>query len=103
VKVYSLISTEGADCDPRPGGLRLCHSFTLPEYKGTVSDINVCGHIVVAAIARFSDMTYPPSYEVLLINVLTGAELLFDPKLPQVGVDVMSVVQSSVYLASADI
>jgi hypothetical protein len=53
---------------------------------GTISDIKVCGRIVGAAIAKFSDMSYPPSYEVLLIDAITGSTLLFDPELPQAGV-----------------
>jgi hypothetical protein len=53
---------------------------------GTISGVNVCGHIVGATIANFSAMTSPPSYEVLLIDAIIGAELLFDPKLPQVSV-----------------
>ena len=73
------------DCDLSLGVLRQYHSCTLPEYMGTISDIKVCGRIVGAAIAKFSDMSYPPSYEVLLIDAITGSTLLFDPELPQAG------------------
>ena len=86
VKVYTVMSQGSADYDPSLGVLRQYHSCTLPEYMGTVSDIKVCGHIVGTTIAKFPNMSYPPSYEVLLIDATTGSALLFDPKLPQVSV-----------------
>ena len=77
---------EDVDYNPFLGGLRQCHSYAISESMGTISDVNVCHHIVGVAIAKFSDMTYPPSYEILLIHVVTGAEVLFDPELPHVSV-----------------
>jgi hypothetical protein len=77
---------EDADYIPPLGGLHQCHSYTISESMGTISDVNVCRHIVGVAIAKFSDMTYPPSYEILLIHVGTGVEVLIDPELPHVSV-----------------
>jgi hypothetical protein len=95
-----MIPKGSADCNPSHVGLRQCHTCTLPEYMGTVSGINVCDHIVGATIAKFSAMTSPPSYELLLIDAITGAELLFDPKLPQVSVlDYNPLIQLSIYVA----
>lgn len=64
--------------------LELRHSVSKSLARGAFFDVHVCGHIVAAAVARFSDPTSPPSYDVIIVNVLTHTQWVFDPNFPLV-------------------
>ena len=83
--MYSLLLEEATDSDRSYlGVLQLCHRVIQPSGKGRLSDVHICGHVVGSAVVKFLDISSPPSYEIFLINTLTGARWWYDPKLPQV-------------------
>lgn len=85
LNIYSLCLTKDTNGHAQnPASLELRHSVSKPLARGAFFDVHVCGHIVAAAVARFSDPTSPPSYDVILVNVLTHTQWLFHPDFPLV-------------------
>ncbi|KAH0585122.1 hypothetical protein H2248_008381 [Termitomyces sp. 'cryptogamus'] len=64
---FTLPHKQGDCCSTR-----LIHSIVRHTSEGTFSDIQICGDIVVASIARFMDLISPPSYELFFINIVTN-------------------------------
>ncbi|GLB40452.1 hypothetical protein LshimejAT787_0803230 [Lyophyllum shimeji] len=62
--------------------IRLCRGISRSKEHGRFFDVQVCGNLVAAGVARFPDPVSDPSYEMLLVNTTSDARWLFRPGMP---------------------
>jgi len=83
LRVYSVALVDVEDVNPLNTSFRLLWSTSRPQGQGSFYEARVSGNIVATAIARFAGPTDPPTHQILLVNTLTGAQLIVDPELPE--------------------
>jgi hypothetical protein len=64
-----------------------------PGSEGQFYEVHVCGHIIAAGIPQMvNSELIPAAYRLLFINSVTGVQCLVDPKLPEVSVNTLFIV-----------
>jgi hypothetical protein len=64
-----------------------------PGSEGQFYEVHVCGHIIAAGIPQMvNSELIPAAYRLLFINSVTGVQCLVDPKLPEVSINTLFIV-----------